>query len=138
MTEEKKTKREEKKPLEKATFDDIIRLKLRREKANQKKIELPIESLGKTLTFVSPDKDVQLDFINDIRKSGGLSGAYDAYRAFVYACCPMLHSGELQKELDVVDPPEIVDRLFSPMEVYNLGDRLADEFMGALTDDIKN
>lgn len=124
--------------MEKATFDDIIKLKLRRDKASEKKIDLPIESLGKTLTFVSPEKDVQLDFLNDIRKSDSLSGAYDAYRAFVYACCPMLHSSELQKELDVIDPPDTVDRLFSPVEVYNLGDRLADEFMGAVTDDIKN
>lgn len=124
--------------MEKASFDDIVRLKLRREKANTKTVDIPIASLGKTLTFTSPSKDVQLDFISDVRSGGSLSVAYDAYRAFVYACCPILHDANLQNELGVVDPSDTVDKLFAPMEVYNIGDRLADEFMGPLKDDIKN
>lgn len=121
----------------KATFDDLIRLKLRREERMEQLVDLPVESLGKTLQFKAPTRDEQLDFIEGVRRSGGVNGSYDAYRQLVYSCCPMLHDSELHKELGVTDPCDTVDKLFGPVEVMSIGDKLAEKFM-AMGTDIKN
>ena len=123
---------------ERATFDDLIRLKLRREEQRGNSVEIMIESLGKPLLFVAPSRDQQLDFIGTVRKSADFSGSYEAYRCLVYDCCPALHSKELHTEFNVEDPYDIIDKLFGPIEVMHIGDELADRFMMALPDDVKN
>ena len=124
--------------MERATFDDLVRLKLRQEKRREDSIELEVSSLGKTLQFTAPSRDQQLDFVGEVRKSGDISGSYDAYRRLVYDCCPALHNTELHSKLGVVDPYDVVDKLFGPVEVMGLGDRIADAYMSAIADDVKN
>ncbi len=121
-----------------ATFDDLIRLKLRQEQRRESSIDLDIASLGKTLQFIAPSRDQQLDFVSEVRKFGDISGSYDAYRKLVYDCCPALHDTKLHAELGVVDPYDAVDKLFAPVEVMNIGDHIADAYMSAIADDVKN
>ena len=123
--------------MEKATFDDLIRLKLRREEQREKPIELMVESLGKTLTFTAPTRDQQLDFIGEVHKTGNIENAYAAYKKLVYDCCGVLHDTKLHNEIGAVDPYDTVDILFSPVEVMAIGDKLADEFMSVAAE-IKN
>lgn len=123
--------------MEKATFDDLIRLKLRREEQREKPIELMVESLGKTLTFTAPTRDQQLDFIGGVRNDGDIGNAYTAYKKLVYDCCGVLHDAKLHNEIGAVDPYDTVDILFSPVEVMAIGDKLADEFMSVAAE-IKN
>lgn len=63
--------------------------------------------------------------------------AYPAYRQLVYDCCPLLHDVNLHSELGVIDPYDAVDKLFTPLEVMEIGDRLAESF-SALESDLKN
>lgn len=55
----------------------------------------------------------------------------------MYDCCDMLHSSELQNQLDCKEPIDIVDKLFTPLELIELGDRLTDRFF-RLGDAVKN
>ena len=123
--------------MEKATFDDLIRLKLRKDEQKEKPVEILVESLGKNLVFTSPTRDQQLDFIGEVRKAGDINNSYAAYRKLVYDCCPMLHDTKLHEKLGIVDPYDSVDVLFSPVEVMEIGDDIADAFMSAAKD-IKN
>ena len=123
--------------MEKATFDDLIRLKLRRDEQREKPIEIEVESLGKTLTFTAPTRDQQLDFIGEVRNGGDINGAYGAYRKLVYDCCPDLHNTKLHADLGVIDPYDVIDTLFTPVEVMAIGDKLADNFMSVAAE-IKN
>jgi len=127
---------EKAKIIEKATFDDLIRLKLRREEQREKPIEIQVESLGKTLVFKFPSNDQQLDLIADIQKLGA-GNTYEAYRKFVYDCCPMLHDTKLHEELGVVDPYDVMNVLFLPSEVLNIGDEIAAKTI-TIREDIKN
>lgn len=126
--------------MEHALIDDLIRLKLRRDEAAAKPIEINIASLGKAMTFTMPTRDQQLDFIGAIRGSAGgnfVEKAYPAYRQLVYDCCPLLHDANLHSELGVIDPYDAVDKLFAPLEVMEIGDRLTERF-GSIQADIKN
>ena len=122
---------------EKATFDDLIRLKLRREEQREKPIEIPVEALGKTLMFKAPSRDEQLNFIGEVRNGKDIDNVEAAYRKLIYNCCPMLHDAKLQGELGAVDPYDTVKILFSPVEVMDIGDKIADMFM-TIAKDIKN
>ncbi len=123
---------------ERATFEDLIRLKLRREEQREHPVDIMVESLGKSLTFTAPTRDQQLSFIGEVRGAGDINGSYEAYRSLVYDCCPTLHSAKLHTELGVEDPYDVVDKLFGPVEVMNIGDQLAEHFMKALPDTVKN
>ncbi|MCI8387025.1 MAG: hypothetical protein HFE63_00975 [Clostridiales bacterium] len=123
--------------MEKVTFDDILRLKLRREEQQSETLEIAIPALGKSLEFKSPTCDQQLDFISAVRTAGGVDGSYDAYRKLVYDCCPMLHSDKLHAEMDVRDPYDVVDMLFTPIEVMDIGDKICDRFF-KVSAEIKN
>ena len=123
--------------MEKATFDDLIRLKLRRAEQRETPIEIKVESLGKALIFIAPNKDQQLDFISGLRSAGSISNAYEPYRKFVYDCCPALHDPKLHDELGAVDPYDAIDILFPPKEVIDIGDAIADKFL-TVTSEIKN
>lgn len=123
--------------MERATFDDILRLKLRREALQTETAEIEIPSLGKTLTFHAPTRDQQLDFIDKARQGGGdIAASYPAYRQLIYDSCEMLHSDAVQ-EGNSGDPRDIVDQLFTPVEAMELGDKIADRFM-TVGKDIKN
>lgn len=123
--------------MERATFDDILRLKLRREALQTETAEIEIPSLGKTLTFHAPTRDQQLDFIDKAHRGGGdIAAAYPAYRQLIYDSCEALHSDTVQ-EGNAGDPRDIVDQLFTPVEAMELGDKIADRFM-TVGKDIKN
>ena len=123
--------------MEKATFDDLIRLKLRRDEQREKPIEIEVKSLGKTLVFTAPKNAQQLDFLGEIRKAITIDGGYAAYRKLIYDCCPALHDTKLHGEIGVVDPYDTVDKLFLPVEVMSIGDELTDKSMTAEAE-IKN
>ena len=125
-------------PPAKAAFDDLIRLKLRREERQEQPTDIFVKSLGKTMQFIAPTHDQQLDFIAAVRRAGNINGSYDAYRCLVYDCCPMLHDDKLHAELGVVEPYDIIDKLFGPIEVMEIGDTIADMYMASLADDVKN
>ena len=123
--------------METATFEDLLRLKLRKEEQSSEAVEFPIASIGKNLRFHAPTSVQQLDFIDAARKSGDISGCYPAYKQLVYDCCDMLHTAELQNQCDCKEPTDIVDKLFTPLELIELGDRLTDRFF-RLGDAVKN
>lgn len=123
--------------MEKATFDDLIRLKLCRDEQREKPIEIEVESLGKTLVFKAPTRDQQLDFIDGVKRAGNASNAYEVYCKLIYDCCPDLHNIKLHADLGVIDPYDAVDVLFSPIEVMAIGDKIADKFMSVAAE-IKN
>lgn len=123
--------------METATFEDLLKLKLRKEERSSEFLEIPIKPLGKALRFHAPTNDQQLDFIDAVRKSEDFSGCCPAYKQLVYDCCDMLHASELQNQCDCKEPTDIVDKLFTPLELIELGDKLSDRFF-RLGDAVKN
>lgn len=123
--------------MNKVTFDDILKLKLRREEQQSETLDIEIPALGKALEFKSPSCVSQLDFISEVRTAGNIENSYDAYRRLVYDCCPALHNDALHDDLNVKDPYDIIDMLFTPIEVIEIGDRICDRFF-KVTGEIKN
>ncbi len=54
----------------------------------------------------------------------------EAYNKLIYDCCPMLHSPELQKEIDVDYPYDTVKAIFDTDEIAEIGVKVLNFFEG--------
>lgn len=110
----------------KATFEDLLKKKLQREKDRFKTKDIYIVSMDAILTFKKPKDEFIYEVIDDIQDSKDTEKMVAAFKKLIYQCCDMLQDSALQKELGVVDPFDIVDKLFDLGEVISIGEQLAD------------
>lgn len=127
--------------MEHALIDDLIRLKLRRDEAAAEtdRDKHCVARQGYDLYNGRPAiSSSTLSARYAARRVEILSRKpIRAYRQLVYDCCPLLHDVNLHSELGVIDPYDAVDKLFTPLEVMEIGDRLAESF-SAIESDLKN
>lgn len=123
----------------KATLEDLIAKKIQKEKDKNKTKDIYISSMDKILTFVKPKENVVLDAIDEIGDGKDTRNTISAFKHLMYECCPLLQNQELQKELEILDPYDIVDVLFELGEVMKIGEQLVDLFgLGSIDENIKN
>ncbi|MBY6860800.1 hypothetical protein [Clostridium botulinum] len=128
-----------KESMQKATFKDIINKKLKRDQDKLKVVEIPVTSMGKKIPFVKPDDDVILDIMDEISTESTVSQQMAVTRKLIYMSCPMLQDPELHKEINVVDPFDVVKEVFDIADVNEIGEHLSKLIgMDKVTEDIKN
>ncbi|MBE6043540.1 MAG: hypothetical protein E7216_04810 [Clostridium thermopalmarium] len=122
----------------KATFKDLIARKLEKEKDEFKTKDIYVSSMDAMLTFKKPKDDMVLDVMDEIGDGQDVRKMVGAFKKLIYLCCDMLQDTELHKELEVVDPFDTVEKIFSLSDILEIGEQLMDLIdMGKKVGDIK-
>lgn len=111
--------------IKRATFDDLIARKIQKEKDQLRTKEIYVTSIGASLLFKNPSDNDLLDLLDDIG-NGDTAKTVCAYKKLIYQTCPQLQDTKLHEELEVVDPYDIVDKLFDIVEVMSIGEELVE------------
>ena len=128
-----------KKSVLKATFDDLIKRKLQKEKQQQRTKDIYVSSMDRTLTFKTPKDDTVLDILDEMGDMKLTSSVISGYKKLIYLCCDMLQDTNLQEEIGVQDPFDTVDVLFSLSDINEIGEQLMDLIdVGGKAEEIKN
>jgi uncharacterized membrane-anchored protein YjiN (DUF445 family) len=110
----------------KATFEDLLKKKIQREKDRYKTIDIYVVSMDAIMTFKKPKDQFIFNVVDDIQNSEDTEKMVEAFKKLIYQCCEMLQNPELQNKLGVVDPFDTVDALFDLGEIMSIGEQLAD------------
>lgn len=122
----------------KATFKDLIARKLEKEKDEFKTKDIYVSSMDAMLTFKKPKDDMVLDVMDEIGDGQDVRKMVGAFKKLIYLCCDMLQDTELHKELEVVDPFDTVEKIFSLSDILEIGEQLMDLIdIGQKVGDIK-
>jgi hypothetical protein len=110
----------------KATFKDLIAKKIQKEADQFKVTEIYVTSMDATLTFQKPKDNLILDVMDEMGDMQVVSKIVGGYKKLIYHTCNMLHDSELQKELEVVDPFDTIEKLFNLADIMEIGEQLMD------------
>lgn len=104
----------------KVSLEQLIKKKLERDGKKNATKEIFVESLNGNITVTNPSDSQRIEFA-DKTKSGSYVDMMDAYSKLIYDCCPLLHSGDLQKEIEVDYPYDTVKAIFDMDEIAEIG-----------------
>lgn len=110
----------------KATFEDLIKRKLQKEKDQNRTKDIYVPSMDRTLVFKKPKDNVLLDVIDEMGDMNVMSKVIEGYKKLIYLCCDMLQDTELHEKLEIVDPFEVVDKIFDLKDITEIGEQLMD------------
>lgn len=110
----------------KATFKDLVNKKIKKDENKLKTKDIYIGSMEATLTFKKPKEEIVLEVLDSIGDGKNVSLLVEQFKKVIYHSCEMLQDTELHKELEVLDPFEVVDLLFEVGEVLEIGEQLMD------------
>ena len=110
----------------KATFKDLIAAKIQREQDKFQTKDIYVSGIDKTLTFEKPSEELTLDTIDAIGEGQDTKMMLEAFDKLIYQCCPMFQDVELQKELEVKNPFDIVKSIMDMVDRMQLGEELID------------
>ena len=126
------------------------------DKYNNRKMimEIEVEGMNGTVTFTRPSQNDLLIYMsknaNAIKTEEGKNGKAqvaemdfvlmaDAAVELVYNACSFLQDDNLQKTLGVVDPFDVVTKVFSPDMAIDIAKQISEEFSGEeVVEKIKN
>lgn len=114
----------EKKTAKKATYKDLLKKKLQKEKDSFKAIDIYVTSMDRTLTFVKPNEEKLINLLDEINENSTTSEQLDFTRKMIYLSCPMLQDTELHQELEIQDPFDVVKSLFDIKDINEIGEQL--------------
>lgn len=101
-----------KESMEKATLNDFLAKKLKKEQDQNKTLDIKITSMDKVLTVKKPTDEEILDYIDDIGDERSARVAINETMKLFYRKCPQLQDQELQSALEIKAPYDIIDALF--------------------------
>lgn len=111
----------------KITIEQLIKKKLDRDSRRNATKEVYIESLGGNVTVTNPSDSQRIAFAEKT-KTGSYVDMIDAYSQLIYDCCPILHSKELQTEIEVDYPYDTIKAIFSIDEIAEIGVKILNFF----------
>lgn len=104
----------------KVSLEQLIKKKLEKDGKKNATKEIFVESLNGNITVTNPSDSQRIEFA-DKTKSGSYVDMMDAYSKLIYDCCPLLHSGDLQKEIEADYPYDTVKAIFDTDEIAEIG-----------------
>lgn len=110
----------------KADFKDLLARKLAKESGKNKTKDILVTSMGKELTFKKPSDDLILEIMDEIGDNTSTADTVNAFKKLIYLTCDMLQDTELHKELEIQDPYQTVDAIFSLGDIMEIGEQLMD------------
>lgn len=121
----------------KADFKDLLARKVSKDSTKNMTKDIMVSSMGKEMTFKKPSDDLVLEIMDEIGENTNTTGTVQAFKKLMYLTCPMLQDTELHKELEIKDPYDTVDAIFSLGDVLEIGEQLMD-LIDISADKIKN
>lgn len=113
-----------KEKIKKATFKDIIAKATNKKKNAYKDKDILVPSMGKTMLFVKPSEDKLFELIDEMQGKKSHSEQIAFLRKLIFWCCPQLQDQELQEEIGVIDPYDIVKEVFEIDDLTAIADDL--------------
>lgn len=110
----------------KADFKDLLARKLAKDSGKNKTKDILVTSMGKELTFKKPSDDLILEIMDEIGDNTSTADTVAAFKKLIYLTCDMLQDTELHKELEIQDPYQTVDAIFSLGDIMEIGEQLMD------------
>ena len=111
----------------KATLEQLIKKKLEKDGKRNAIKEIYVKSLDADITVNNPSDTQRIEFA-DKTKSNSYVDMMEAYSKLIYDCCPILHSKELQKEIEVGYPYDTVKAIFDTDEIAEIGVKVLNFF----------
>lgn len=122
----------------KLTLEDIIAKKLEKEQKRNKKGTFYVESLGGKVEYVVPDESTLLRAMDKF-EAGSMEKINEAYTYLIYHSVPIIRNPELHEAYEVVDPLDIVPKVFELKERMSLGEKVLKlARLDEIGDDLKN
>lgn len=123
----------------KITLDDFIKKVTQKYQNRKNSMDIDAENIG-VLTFSRPSENMLLGYMNRVGSavvsdkdgnviSQDLNVMLEASKELIYSTCSFLNNDELQKSLDVVDPLDIVTKVFGITKAIDIAGQIASEFM---------
>lgn len=124
----------------KITLEDFISKATEKYNKRKMSIDIYIEELDGEVSFNRPSEDDLLSYMSDTaravkaNKNGevieqDLSLMLEASKKLSYDCCNYLHNTDLHKALEVIDPYDIVTKIFGIDGAIEIAGKIAEEFM---------
>lgn len=111
---------------EKATMDELLKAIDWKEKYKDRVVEVEIPFLERTLEFRTPTRDEFVRFYDDL--AADTESQCKAYAHLIYDTCGLLHDKELHELLEIKDPYDVVEKLFSVQTILEIGQQLNIKF----------
>ena len=128
-----------KKEMKKATFKDLLNKKIQKEQDTFKAKDINVTSMDRALTFIKPKDEILLDVIDEMGEGKGMGEMVQAFKTLIYHTCPMLQDPDFHKELDILDPMDIVQAVFDLSDIIEIGEQLMELVnINAKVEQIKN
>lgn len=118
----------------KVSLKQLIEKKLEKDGKKTAAKDIYIESLGGSITFNNPSDIARIEY-SEQTKSESYVDMIDGMVKLIYDCCPMLHSKELQENIEVDYPYDTVRAIFDITEITDLGVKLINFFDDEEDDD---
>lgn len=123
----------------KITLEDFIKKATQKYQNRKNSMDIEVENIG-ILTFNRPTENELLLYMNRVSSavvsdakgnvvSQDLNIMMDASKDLIYSTCSFLQNTELQKSLDVVDPLDVVIKVFGITKVIDIASQIGSEFM---------
>lgn len=134
----------------KITLEDFIVKATNKYNKRKMSTDIYVEELLGEVTFIRPSENELLSYISDIAKAIKTNKAgevteqnmemmLEASKKLTYDCCDYLHSTDLHQALDVVDPYDVVTKVFGIDGTIEVAGKIAEEFMDKdINNKIKN
>ncbi|MBY6915486.1 hypothetical protein [Clostridium botulinum] len=113
-----------KEQIKRATFQDLIAKKLKRDKERIQFKEIEVSSMGMSIQFKKLEEEKVLDIADEFEKTEGLAEQIAITRKLIYLSCPMLQDEKLHEELGIKDPFDTVKVLFDLKDTNEIGEQL--------------
>lgn len=96
----------------KATLNDFLAKKLKKEENQNKTLDIKVTSMDRVLTVKKPTDEEILDYLDDIGEERSARVAIEQTMKLFYRKCPELQDIELHSTLEIKDPYDIINALF--------------------------
>lgn len=134
------TKKEDiKEPAKKATIQDFLAQKAKKEENKNATIDIYVTSMDRTITLKKPSEDRLYEYANALGNAPDLKVVIAANRELIYDCCPELQNPELHEGLGLKDPYDIMKELFEITDIKEIMNQF-NKFIGNknIQEEIKN
>ncbi len=134
-----KKEEEKKEQPKKATLQDFLAQKVKKEESKNSTIDIYVTSMDKTITLKKPSDDRLYDYVNDAGSMQDIRVVMGANKQLIYDCCQELHDKELHDALGVKDPYDLMNELFDLTDVKEIMNKF-NKFIGNknIEEEIKN
>lgn len=106
--------------LKKATLQDFLARKAKKDKDKNATIDVYVGSMERTITLKKPSDERLYEYADSLGNSPELKIVIRSNKELIYDCCLELHNQELHEALGVKDPYDVMNELFEISDIKEI------------------